>query len=60
MRGAVAVELTALGTAMDNDISLARIGFHANRLHFATAFASSVTRVDIDMERPKTKRAMVA
>ena len=57
---AVAVDLTALGAAVNNDVSLACVGLGANRLHLSAARIGSVARVDVYVQRPEAKRAVVA
>ena len=60
VRGAVAVQFAAFGTAMNDDISLACIGFDTDRLHFTATFAGSIAWVDIYVKRPQAKGTVVA
>ena len=60
--GAVTAELTAFGTTVDDDIAVAvfDVGLGADRLQFTAAGVGAISRVDVHVERPETKRAMVA
>ena len=60
--GAVTAELTAFGTAMDDDIAVAvlDVGLGADGLQFTAAGVGTVTGVDVNVERPEAKRAVVA
>ena len=60
--GAVTAELAAFGTAMDDDIAVAvlDVGLGADRLQFTAAGVGTVTGVDVNVERPEAKRAVVA
>ena len=58
--GAVAADLAALGASMDNDETATGIGLGADRFHRAAAGIGTVAGVDVHVERPKAKRAMVA
>jgi hypothetical protein len=57
---AVAVDLTAPGATVNNDVALSCIGLGANGLHLPAAGIGAVTGVDVYVQRPKTKRAVVA
>jgi hypothetical protein len=56
----VAVDFSALGATVNNDVALSCIGLGANGLHLPTASVGSVSGVDVNVQRPKTKRAVVA
>ena len=60
MRGAVAVDLSTSHTAMQDHKPLFGIGLGAHRLHFATAAVGAIPRIDIHVQAPQAKRAMVA
>ena len=56
----VAVNLAAFGATVNNDVSLACVGLGANGFHLPPTGIGSVTGIDIHVQRPKTKRAVVA
>ena len=60
VRGTVAADLAALGAAVNDDVSLSRIRLDTNRLKLSTALVGSVSRVHVNVERPQTKRTVVA
>ena len=60
VRGAVAVYLTALLTFMQNYIALFCVDYDLYGLHLSVTLTSSVAGIYIKMERPQTKRAMIA
>ena len=60
VRGAVAVDLPAFGTAVNDHVAFARVGLYADRLHWRAALVGAVSGVDIHVQGPQAKRAMVA
>ena len=56
----IAVNFTALGATVNNDVTLACVGLGANGLHLSAASIGSVTGVDVYVQGPKTKRAVIA
>ena len=60
MGGAVAVKLSALGASVNDDESLFGIGLCADRLHLPLAFAGAVSGIDVYVERPEAKGAVIA
>ena len=60
MRGAVSMDLPATHTAMQDHKPLFGIGLGAHRLHFATAPVGAIPRIDVHVQAPQAKRAMVA
>jgi hypothetical protein len=60
MRGAVAVELTAFGASVNNNVALSRVGLNADRFHFPLAFAGAISGVDVYVKRPQAKGTVIA
>ena len=60
VRGTVSVDLPAFGATVNDHKALLGIGLGADRLHWSAAFICAISRIDIHMQRPKAKRAMVA
>lgn len=56
----VALDLTALGAFVNDDITLLRIGDTADRLHLSPAFVGTVTGVLVNMERPEADGTVIA
>ena len=57
---AVAMDLAAFGAAMNDDVSFAGIRLGTDRLHLPAAGVCSVTGIDVYVQRPETKRAVIA
>ena len=57
---AVAAKLTAFGALMHDDKAFSGVGLYAHGAHLSTAFRSAVARIDIQMQRPQTKRTVIA
>ena len=60
VRGAVAVKLAAFGATVNDHVPLFGVGLYAHGLHLTAALVCAVARIDINVQRPQTKRAMVA
>jgi len=58
--GAVAVDLSAFGAFMNDDVALFGIGLGGYRLHKPTAFARAVARIYVEVLRPKAKRTVIS
>ena len=58
--GAVAVKLAAFGTAVNDHVSLSRVGLHADRLHRSAALVGAIPGIDVHVQGPQAKRAVVA
>lgn len=55
----VSLDLAALCTAVDDDITLLGIGNTADRLHGSAALVCAVAGVDVNVQRPQTYGAVV-
>ena len=60
MRGTVAMQFSAFGTAVNDDVSLFWVGFYADGLHLTPAGVGTIPGIDVYVEGPQTKRAVVA
>ena len=60
MRGAVPSDLSAHGASVDDHKSSTRVGFHADRFHLPTALVCAIPGVDVHVQRPQAKGAMIA
>jgi len=60
VRGAVSVDLTATRAFVNDYVALFGVGYYLDWLHGRAAFAGAVTGIDVDVERPKAKGAVIA
>ena len=60
VRRAVALDLTALGAFVDDNVALFGIGLHANRLHKAAAFVCPVAGIYVNVQGAQAKWTVVA
>ena len=56
----VSVNFVALGASVQNNISLFGVGNYLDRLHRRAALAGAVAGIYVNVERPKTERAVIA
>ena len=55
----VALDLAALGTAVDDDITLLGVGNAADRLHGGTALVGTVAGVNVYVQGPQANGAVI-
>ncbi len=60
VRGAVTAQFSAHGASVDDHKSSACIGLYADRFHLPAALVGAIPRVDVHMQRPQAKGAMIA